>query len=360
MPSFSRKYGVQTTIVFPVPKLNDTDFAATGDWTPAEADIKISKDGGNVVNCDNAAAAVGGAGSVLFKLTLTATEMEAAHVTGQIVDAALENSAFTIETYGNASAQHAMDFDTATIVASSVTAGVTLAAGAITNAALAGNMEIVFETDFGTNYNITRNAWETNVQDFVGTTAADPFSGKVVAASVAGAVGSVSGAVGSVSGAVGSVSAGVSLAAGAITNASLAGNMEIVFETDFSTNYNTTRDAWVTNTQDFVGTSAADPFNGKVVAASVTGAVGSVAGNVDGTVASLASVSNIWTTAITEAYATDGAAFTPAQGMYQMWAVLAEANYSSTTMTAKKLGGTTAMTFTLNSATTPTTITRTG
>ncbi len=113
MASFLRKYGVETTIEFPVPKLDDTDFAATGDWTPAVADIKISKDGGNVANCDNAAAAVGGAGSVLWSLTLTATEMQAARITLQIVDAALENQAVTIETYGHASAQHAMDFDDA-------------------------------------------------------------------------------------------------------------------------------------------------------------------------------------------------------------------------------------------------------
>jgi len=53
-------------------------------------------------------------------------------------------------------------------------------------------------------------------------------------------------------------------------------NLNTVFDTDFATNYNTTRDAWVTNAQDFVGTTAADPFNGQVVAASVTGAIGSV------------------------------------------------------------------------------------
>jgi hypothetical protein len=84
-----------------------------------------------------------------------------------------------------------------------VTNGVTLANGAVTNASLAGNMEIVFETDFATNYNTTRNAWATNAQDFVGTSAADPFNGQVVAASVTGAVGSVTGAVGSVTGNVG-------------------------------------------------------------------------------------------------------------------------------------------------------------
>jgi hypothetical protein len=50
-----------------------------------------------------------------------------------------------------------------------LTAGCTLAAGAITDASLAGNLEIVFETDFATNYNVTRNAWVTNFTDIIGT-----------------------------------------------------------------------------------------------------------------------------------------------------------------------------------------------
>ena len=49
-----------------------------------------------------------------------------------------------------------------------VTNGVTLAAGAVTDASLAGGLEIVFETDFGTNYNVTRNAWVTNHTDYLG------------------------------------------------------------------------------------------------------------------------------------------------------------------------------------------------
>lgn len=113
MASFMRKYGEETTIVFPVPKLNDTDFAATGDWTPAATDIRITKDAGTLVDCSNTAVAVSGTGSLLWALTLTATEMEAAVVTLQIVDAVLEHDAITIETYGNASAQHAFDLDTA-------------------------------------------------------------------------------------------------------------------------------------------------------------------------------------------------------------------------------------------------------
>lgn len=64
-------------------------------------------------------------------------------------------------------------------------------------------------------------------------------------------------------------------------------------------------------------------------------------------------------TALTEAYAADGAAATPAQLLYMIWALLAEKAVSGTTVTVKKLDGSTAaMTFTLNDGTNPTSITR--
>lgn len=65
------------------------------------------------------------------------------------------------------------------------------------------------------------------------------------------------------------------------------------------------------------------------------------------------------TTAMTESYSTDGATVTPVQMMYQIWSFLAETNLTGTTITTKKLdGSTTAMTFTVDSATAPTTVTR--
>jgi hypothetical protein len=65
------------------------------------------------------------------------------------------------------------------------------------------------------------------------------------------------------------------------------------------------------------------------------------------------------TVAMTEAYAADGAAATPAQALHMIWSMLAEKSVSSTTMTCKKLdGSTTSMTFTLNDAYNPTSITR--
>jgi len=67
----------------------------------------------------------------------------------------------------------------------------------------------------------------------------------------------------------------------------------------------------------------------------------------------------MWTTAATESYAADGAAATPAQLMYMILCAVSEFSISSTTITGKKLdGSTTAMTWTLNDASSPTSRTR--
>ena len=63
--------------------------------------------------------------------------------------------------------------------------------------------------------------------------------------------------------------------------------------------------------------------------------------------------------ALTESYAADGATATAPQILYMIWSMLAEKNISGTTLTTKKLNGsTTSMTFTLDSATAPTSVTR--
>ena len=67
----------------------------------------------------------------------------------------------------------------------------------------------------------------------------------------------------------------------------------------------------------------------------------------------------VWTTAITESYAADGSAGTPAQMLYMIWCAVHEFSISSTTITGKKLdGSTTAMTWTIDSASEPTSRTR--
>ena len=78
----------------------------------------------------------------------------------------------------------------------------------------------------------------------------------------------------------------------------------------------------------------------------------------DPTAAAIATA--VLTTAMTEAYSTDGGTKTVAQALYEIAAMLQEASASGTTLTIKKVdGSTTAMTFTLNDASTPTSITRT-
>ncbi len=101
---------------------------------------------------------------------------------------------------------------------------------------------------------------------------------------------------------------------------------------------------------------------------SVTGAVGSVTGNVGGNVtgtvagvtpATAAQVAAVLTTQISESYRANAAAPTLAQFMSEVLAHLGEASISGTTKTVNKFDhATPAETFTLDSATTPASITR--
>jgi hypothetical protein len=111
---------------------------------------------------------------------------------------------------------------------------------------------------------------------------------------------------------------------------------------------------------------------GAVVAASVTGNVGGSVGSVTGAVGSVTTVSDktgyalsnsgvdaLYTRALTEAYAADGAAPTVAQALCFIQQALTEFAISGTSLVVKKLDGTTtAATMTLNDATSPTSITR--
>jgi hypothetical protein len=110
---------------------------------------------------------------------------------------------------------------------------------------------------------------------------------------------------------------------------------------------------------------------------SVVGAVGSVTGltasNLDATISSRLATSGytapptaaqnataVLTTAMTESYAADGAAPTLTQAVMLTQQMLTESSVASTTLTVKKVdGSTSAATFTLSDATAPTSITRT-
>lgn len=104
-----RKYGAQTTVDFQLFEIDGVDFRV--DAVHAAGDSVIMKDEGAEVNTDNAFSDEGRGYSIVF----TATEMEAARIVVYIVDQtatkAWLDTAITIETYGNASAQHAVDLD---------------------------------------------------------------------------------------------------------------------------------------------------------------------------------------------------------------------------------------------------------
>ncbi len=87
------------------------------------------------------------------------------------------------------------------------------------------------------------------------------------------------------------------------------------------------------------------------------------AGNLTGSVGSLsnAGVDALYTRQLTESYNADGAAPTVAQALHVIMQMLTEMSITGTTMTVKKLdGSTTALTLTLNDASTPTSVTRSG
>lgn len=199
-----------------------------------------------------------------------------------------------------------------------------------------------------------------------------------VGGNVTGTVGSVVGAVGSVTGNVGGNVTGT---IGGMTAAAL----KDFFDTDSTTTYASAVAGSV------VKEIADNAAGGGLDAAGVRAAVGLASANLDTQLSTIddfldtevtaikaktdlipaapAAVGDIptaaqnatavLTTAMTEAYSTDGGTMTLAQSSYMVWSFLAEKGIVGTTMTAKKLDGSTAaMTFTLDSDTAPTSITR--
>ncbi len=109
MQQFLRKYGVQTTLHFVLYEVDGVDLRV--DAVDAGADCSIMKDEGAETTCANDFADEGTG----YSLIIGATEMEAAEIMVYIVDTAAKvwlDEALKIETYGHASAMHAMDLDT--------------------------------------------------------------------------------------------------------------------------------------------------------------------------------------------------------------------------------------------------------
>lgn len=107
-----RKYGAAATINFDLFEVDGVDFRV--DAVHASGDTKVMKDEGAEANTTNAFTDEGQG----YSIVLTATEMQAARVVIYVVDQTATkvwlDKSIVIETYGNASAQHALDLDDAT------------------------------------------------------------------------------------------------------------------------------------------------------------------------------------------------------------------------------------------------------
>lgn len=161
-----------------------------------------------------------------------------------------------------------------------------------------------------------------------------------ITGNLSGSVGSVTGAVGSVTGNVGGTVATVTNLTNAPTNGDLTSTMK--------TSVQTAADAAVTaNTMVAAIKAKTDNLPASPAAIGSAMTLSSAYDFAKGTVA------------VTESYNTDGSAPTPVQALMLILQMLTESSVSSTTLTVKKLdGSTTAASFSLNSGTAPTSITR--
>jgi hypothetical protein len=203
--------------------------------------------------------------------------------------------------------------------------------------------------------------------------------GGVVAASVTGAVGSVTGNVGgNVAGSVGSVTARVTANVDQIGGAAQSlTDLKDFADTGYDPSTHKvagvvladTVTTYTGNTPQTGDTYAlANGANGFVATKADTAAILDDTGTAGVVVAaasktgyrlSATGVGDILTTALTESYAADGAAPTLSQAIFAIQQMMQERAISTTTMTVKKLDGSTAaMTFTLDDANSPTSITR--
>jgi len=282
MAAFERKYGTGTgaDIWIPIIKAGEVNFAVSGDWTPATGDVKITKDGGTAANIGTLPVALTMGNTALWKFVFADAELQAAEIVVTISDSstkAVEDQSIIIDTYGNASAQHAVNRDDI------VRSGLTALPNAVADAA--GGLPI---SDAG---------------------------GQDVDAAI------------------------TSIAAIEVdTSTTLQGELDAI------------QAAVITNATG--ADIAADVIAMKIDTAATlvdTAEIGAAG----------AGLTAITTQQLTEAYASDGTAPTTSQALFQILAFLQEKNISGTTVTCNKLdGSTTAMTFTLDDANDPTSITR--
>jgi hypothetical protein len=86
MSTISIPWGTATTFRAPIVKAGSTDYALTADWTPANGDVKVSKDGGAFANIATLPTFIASAAALNW--TLSAAETEATEIVIQVIDSA--------------------------------------------------------------------------------------------------------------------------------------------------------------------------------------------------------------------------------------------------------------------------------
>jgi len=122
---FMRKYNTllvtgTTAIRIPIIKRAVVDYALGADWTPAAGDVKVFVDAAAVANITNLPTAIASGNGAFWEFVLTAAELSCKQLLVVVADAAtkaIEDQAFIVETYGNASAMYAADLSLANLPA---------------------------------------------------------------------------------------------------------------------------------------------------------------------------------------------------------------------------------------------------
>lgn len=390
-----RKYNVLLTtakaISFDLFEIDGIDFSSSA--TFAAGDVTVSLDGAAETNITNLPTDEGQG----YRIILTAAELSAARIRIAIVDQTATkvwlDRSIIVETFGNASAMHAFDFDTAsapqtvdndtkisdiktkTDFLPSVTAG---GAGGLFIAGV--NAATTVTTSFTTTFtgNLTGS-----VDSVSGDTkqTADHTSAIADIPTVAAFNARTLVAANYFDAATDTV-ANVTLVATTTTNTDMRGTdsantvvppsvSQFNARTLLAASYfdptadavaNVTLVATTTTNTDMRGTdSAATAANLATVDTNVDAILVDTGTTIPAQITALNDLSfnDIWTTQLTESYSSDGTAPTPAQALFLTMQNLQEVSYAGTVQTVKKLDGSaTAATYTLDDATNPTSKTR--
>lgn len=173
------KYAVARHYYLVMIKRGVVDFAVGADWTPAGGDVKISIDGGAAANVTNLPTAIVMGNTAIWDFSLTSGEHTGKQIIVTVADSAtkaVEDQSFRIETFGNASAQHPFDLDTATVNPGVGGIGSTaFAANAIDSGALADTAVTEIQTGLVTRRNTAQAGGASTITLDAGAVATDAY-----------------------------------------------------------------------------------------------------------------------------------------------------------------------------------------